>query len=217
MKLGFWQLDRAEQKRQLQTQYESQEKLPAIVLGTDINQQLSPYSKVVVKGQYDTTRFFLFDNKTYQGKPGYQVLSPIKINGVKNAILVNRGWVPMGKSRNELPSIEIPIEVLNVTGRIKKFDGEQFRLSEDNIAGQSWPLVIQWIDFEAMEKRLGYSLLPYIILQDPENQNGFVRDWYIKKITPEKNTSYAVQWFMLATALIVIFIVVNLRKVEKSE
>ena len=66
-----------------------------------------------------------------------------------------------------------------------------------------------------IEKSLGYKVLPFMILQDADSPAGFVRDWYIKEITPEKNISYAVQWFALALALVIIFLVVNTHKVKE--
>ena len=215
--LGIWQLDRAEQKRQLLAEQHSQEQLPPVSLTSGVPADLSPFRKVRVSGQFDTAHSFLLDNKTHQGRAGYQVLTPLRLADGKTAILVNRGWVPMGASRDDLPRIETPASTITVSGRMIRSDKAPLQLSEDNIAGDAWPMVIQWTDYRQLEQRLGYALLPYLLLQDPDNPAGYVRDWSIAWIRPEKSTSYAVQWFMLAAALVIIFVVVNLRKVKKSE
>ncbi|HID49336.1 MAG TPA: SURF1 family protein [Chromatiales bacterium] len=214
--LGFWQLDRAEQKRQLLAEQQIQEQLPPVVLGRGVPKDLSPFRKIRVSGRFDVRHSFLLDNKTHLGQVGYQVLTPLLLGDGSMAILVNRGWIPMGASRMEVPRIETPDARLTITGRMIESDKAPLQLSEDNIAGGDWPIVIQWTDFGQLEQRLGYSLLEYILLQDPDNPAGFVRDWSIAWIKPEKSTSYAVQWFTLAAALLVIYVVVNLRRVEKS-
>jgi surfeit locus 1 family protein len=214
--LGIWQLDRAEQKRQLLAEQMTQEQLPPISLGNEVPVDLSPFRKVKVSGRFDTRHTFLLDNKIYHGQAGYQVLSPLKTDSGA-VILVNRGWIPPGVSRADLPNVDTPASSITISGRVIKSDTAPLQLSQDNISGDTWPVVIQWTDFEQMEKKLGYPLLPNIILQDPETHGGFVRDWSIAWIKPEKSTSYAVQWFMLSAALLVIFFIVNFKKVNKDD
>lgn len=214
--LGFWQLDRAEQKRQILAEQQTQEQLPPLVLVSGLPADLSPFRKVRVTGRFDTTRAFLLDNKIYQGRAGYQVLSPLKLDSGE-AILVNRGWIPPGEDRTVLPRFDTPASRITITGRVIKSDKAPLQLSQDNIAGKHWPVVVQWTDFGQMEKRLGYHLLDYIVLQDPDNLAGFSRDWSITWIKPEKSTSYAVQWFLLAVALLIIYFVVNFKKVKNND
>jgi len=54
--------------------------------------------------------------------------------------------------------------------------------------------------------------LPVILLLDSEQQDGYVRDWNTLPFGPERNVGYAVQWFGLAVALLIIYLVVNTRK-----
>ena len=63
---------------------------------------------------------------------------------------------------------------------------------------------------------INVKLWPYILLQEPEQNSKLIRDWKIVVSPPEKNISYAVQWFSLALALIIIFIVVNAKKIKRE-
>lgn len=214
--LGFWQLDRAEQKREMLQQYEQQQAGAVLDLNNEVElEDLSAYQRVEVTGKYDTQHQFLLDNKVYQGRAGYQVITPLIITGSDKAVLVNRGWVPQMRSRKDLPAIPTPAERLTLEGQLKLDVGENFRLGESGLQIDSWPRVIQWLEMEKIEKSLGYKLQDFVILQTPDSPAGFVRDWYIKKIVPEKSISYAVQWFALALALVIIYLVVNLHKVEE--
>lgn len=216
--LGFWQLDRAEQKREILKQYEQQQNGTVLNLNTTSQQEhIAPYQQVEATGRFDAQRQFLLDNKVHQGRAGYQVITPLLLENSKQAILVNRGWLPQTASRQQLPSIPTPSDVLHVRGKLKTNVDKNFHLGESGVQQHSWPQVIQWLDIKQIKKSLGYQVFPYVILQDADNPAGFVRDWYIKKITPEKNTSYAVQWFALALALIIIFLVVNTHKVKEVD
>jgi len=217
LSLGFWQLDRAEQKREILRQYQQQQGSSVVNLNKYVaEQEFYPYQRVEVTGRFDTTRQFLLDNKVYQGRAGYQVITPLLLQDSSEAVLVNRGWLPQTESRMELPAIPTPAENLSLAGQLKLDVGKSFRLGESGIQHDVWPRVIQWLEMEQIEKSLGYKVQPFVILQDPDSPAGFVRDWYVKKISPEKNTSYAVQWFSLALALVIIYFVVNIHKAEEE-
>ena len=213
LSLGFWQLDRAEQKREILRQYEQRQSRTVLNLNKSVQEQeFFNYQRVEVTGRFDTTQQFLLDNKVYQGRAGYQVFTALLLSDSKQAVLVNRGWIPQTVSRKEIPIIPTPAENISITGRLKLDTGNSFQLGESGIQNDTWPRVIQWLEMAQIEKSLGYTVRPFVILQDPASPAGFVRDWYIKKISPEKNTSYAVQWFALALALVIIYLVVNTHK-----
>lgn len=213
--LGFWQLDRAAQKRQLLQQFQQQQAEPAINLNHARDSEFYSYQRIEVTGRFDAEHQFLLDNMVYQGRAGYQVITPLLMTGGGQAVLVNRGWLPQTGSRQELPPIPTPTERLTLEGQLKLDSGKQFGLGESGIDAKTWPRVIQWLEVEQVEKKLGYEVLDFVILQSPESPAGFKRDWYIKKIVPEKSISYAVQWFALALALVIIYLVVNTRKVKE--
>ena len=214
--LGFWQLDRAAQKRQLLQQFQQQQTRP--VLNLNKSSELTgfySYQRVEVTGRFDTEHQFLLDNRVHQGRAGYQVITPLIMTGSNQAVLVNRGWLPQMGSREVLPAIPTPAERLTLEGQLKLDASDSFRLGESGFQSGAWPRVIQWLEMEKLEKSLGYKVQDFVILQTPESPAGFLRDWYIKKIVPEKSTSYAVQWFALALALVIIYLVVNTHKVEE--
>jgi surfeit locus 1 family protein len=69
-----------------------------------------------------------------------------------------------------------------------------------------------------LEERLGYPLEPLILLLDKDDEFGFIRDWKpVYGVTPDKHRAYAVQWFTLATVLLMIYIGVNLKRLPREE
>lgn len=217
MRLGFWQLDRADEKRQIQILFEQRGQTSPLQLNGDllISDDLK-YRRAVVSGTYDVRHHILLDNKVHDQKVGYHVLTPLKMENENKAVLINRGWVKGSLDRRVLPEIKTPPGKLKINGVISIPSSNIFTDSEYNRDGAIWPAVYQWIDFEDMEKATGLKLLPVIIQQDRNDAGGFVRSWSKVNLKPEKSTSYAVQWFTLAVALLVIYIVVNLKKVESN-
>ena len=196
-------------------QFQQQQARPALSLNDAGESGFYSYQRIKVTGRFDTEHQFLLDNKVYQGRVGYQVITPLLMTESSKAVLVNRGWIPQTGSREELPTFPTPTEELMLEGQLKLDTGKYFGLGDSGIKNETWPRVIQWLELEQLENTLGYKIQDFIILQSPDSPAGFKRDWYIKKIVPEKSISYAVQWFALALALVIIYLVVNTRKVKE--
>ena len=213
LRLGFWQLDRAEEKRELIVLFKQQNELGPLFIkdGMKLDGKLN-YRSAQVDGSYNSSKQIFIDNKVYQGKTGVHVLTPFKLKNSEYSILVNRGWVPMVIDRSSLPQIKTTAQFLKLSGKIKVSGKKPFMVGEQFQSNQGWPALIQWISFKDIESKSGLKLLPYIFLLDEKEQSGYVRNWKPVVMQPEKSTSYAVQWFTLALALVIIYIVVNLKE-----
>jgi surfeit locus 1 family protein len=210
--LGFWQLDRAQQKRDLLASYEGDSRDTVVQLEPDLRSVTDlNYQFATASGYYDAEHQFLLDNRTHRGRAGYHVLTPLKLRESSVAVLVNRGWIPMGASRAELPDAGVSAQRRSVEGRLKQPSAGGLVLGEEQ-PRQRWPYRIQRVDIERLSAELGYPLLPVILLLDGEQRDGYVRDWNPLQSGPERNVGYAVQWFGLAAALLIIYLVVNTRK-----
>jgi cytochrome oxidase assembly protein ShyY1 len=68
------------------------------------------------------------------------------------------------------------------------------------------------LDFDAMSERLGYDLLPVVIRFSPKANNGYLRQWNIVNMGPERHLGYAFQWYALAVAMLGVLLVLALKK-----
>ena len=206
--LGIWQLNRADEKRQLlalQAQQQSAGTIPLKENNLDHAEAIL-YQKTKVSGRYDNKHQFFLDNQVVEGKAGYYVLTPLLIEGTDKAVLVNRGWVPLGNSRLEQPELTVHQNNRIVSGRINRFPRPGIVLEGAEIPSESWPAIIQVVDTELLAKRLGYRLFGFQIELDQELEDGFIRRWHdATTLPPEKHVAYAVQWFLLALTLSVLF------------
>jgi surfeit locus 1 family protein len=215
LSLGFWQLDRAAQKREIISHYQADKDDAVIRLDAGMKSAGGlEYQRASSIGRYDSAQQLLLDNRTHEGQAGYQVLTPFILRNSEVAVLVNRGWLPLGSSRDQLPDVAVGETQRSVLGRLKTPPTEVFMLGEEE-PRQRWPYRIQRIHIPALSAELQRTLLPFVLLLDNEEPDGYLRDWQpLVGFGPERNVGYAVQWFGLAAALLIIYLTVNSRRVD---
>ncbi|QQS54397.1 MAG: SURF1 family protein [Candidatus Competibacteraceae bacterium] len=216
--LGYWQLDRAAQKAELQTTFAKRFAQPPVDLtGVDPADSSNRYLHVVASGRYDGAHQMLLDNQVHDGQPGYHVLTPLRMAG--DAILIDRGWVPLGESRQVLPDIGASTDDITIGGWLAQPPSPGLRLGDAAGADQHWPRVVPYVDYQRLSAILGYPLQPAVILLVPEAPGGYWRDWrpQFGGFGPERHRGYAVQWFALAVALIILYIFASVRRLPRSE
>ena len=213
--LGIWQLERADLKQALvDDEAQSTQQARVLLQSLLARDEALQYRPVAARGHYDLAHQLLLDNRTHQGYAGYHVLTPLLLDGEGSAVLVNRGWVPVGEYRARLPELPGPDDELIVNAIVKLPPEKLFRLGAADEVHEGWPQVVQQMKLPELEQRLGYSLLPVILQLEPEDEYGFVREWKaIYGVTPDKHRAYALQWFMLAVVLLMIYVGVNSKRI----
>ncbi len=212
--LGFWQLERAGQKSELQAEYDARLRGPVVAIGASLQpaEELRFY-RVVARGRYDTSHQLLIDNRVHQGRVGYHVVTPLKIEASDTRVLVNRGWIALGRDREHLPAIDTPAGVQEITGVAVVPAEHVFTLGAPVAAGGAWETVWQNIDMPRFRASVTYPVQPVVVLLDPSSAaGGLVRDWSRLDAGIATHKAYAFQWFVLAFAVLVTYIVVNTRK-----
>lgn len=217
--LGFWQLDRAWQKAEFQTTFaERFQQSPIALAEVNPSDRASLYRRVVATGRYDDQHQVLLDNQMRDGQPGYHVLTPLRlVDGA--AILVNRGWTPLGESRQILPDLAVTPETVTIGGWLAQPANPGLRLGDAAGMDRNWPRVVLYVDYERLATILGYPLQPVVILLEPDAPQGYLRDWQPRfgGVGPERHQGYAVQWFALAVALLILYLAINTRRVPRSK
>jgi surfeit locus 1 family protein len=211
--LGRWQLQRADQKRDL---------FDAFAKGADATRlidletpPLPRYSHVEARGSYDGSRQLLIDNMTSaDGRAGYFVVTPFALAG-GGWLLVNRGWVPLGLSRAALPAVDVAGDPRRVLGRADRLPSPGIHLGQPATLGPPYPAVANFPSHPDIEQLLGEASWTHaaeLVLLDADQPDGYVRQWQPPGFPPVRHTAYAVQWFGLALALGVIYLVTNVRR-----
>jgi cytochrome oxidase assembly protein ShyY1 len=202
--LGFWQLERAEEKARLQLEFQRQRSLlPAALeqLADETPAGLA-YRPVMLRGEYLAGRDFLLDNRVYQGRYGFEVITPLRLAADGSLALVNRGWIAGDPARRSVPDVPVVAGPVAVTGHVYVPPGEPYILAEQEPDG-SWPRVVQTVKVGVFAGQVDGAapVFPYLVRLDAGQAGALEIDWQIINVSPEKHTGYAVQWFTMAAVL----------------
>lgn len=208
--LGNWQLGRAEQKRALAGNFEAG--------GPPIDwQQLPPgaprYQRVRIGGHYDPGHQFLLDNMSHESVAGVEVLTPFFLDD-GTAVIVNRGWLPFGATRQDLPDVAVDGERRTIVGRIDELPRPGIWLKAPPATG--WPRLVQYPKMDELAAALGRNLAPQQVLLDPGVPDGYIRAWTVAGTTVDRHIGYAVQWFAFAAVAGALWFVLSFRKPGES-
>src|SRR5690554_2332234 len=213
--LGFWQLDREQQKIDMQARYERRSVEPPVAIQSvnwaDADADLG-WMRIEATGYYLPDRQFLLDNRTHESRVGYEALTLFETD--YGTLLVNRGWVQQGPTRQQLPSIPVPEGRQTVTATIYVPDGETMLLASDNPDPDQWPIVVQRLDLEQIERLSGQTLLPWSARLE-QNAPGLLQaNWQPINTQPEMHRGYAVQWFSMSAVLALLYLLFSFRRTE---
>jgi len=190
--LGHWQAGRADEKRALGARLKlSLQSAPRELPRTRVNPDDYVMQHVAARGRFVDEHTVYLGNKLRNGRPGYEVVTPLRLDGIH--VLVNRGWVAAGRSRQEIPAVVTPRDEVRVEGIALA------RLAHAlEPAHGATGRVRQNLDMAAFEKETGLALQPIVIEQHSIAPDGLVRAWPPPDAGIEKHESYALQWYSLA-------------------
>ncbi len=221
VRLGVWQLERAEYKALRHANFtERQQQAPVdlgMLLATD-NVEDMLWRKTKATGRFDETRQILLDNRVIKGAVGYFVYTPFRLQDENRVVLVNRGWVEAPPNRNELPALISDTAVVELAGELKAEPRTGIMLAD--VAPEemgSGIYRVQKIELEEIAGLLGEQLLPLILRLGPDAEHGYKTVWQQPGSDEQKHRGYAFQWFAFATTLLVLYVVLNTRKKKTKE
>jgi cytochrome oxidase assembly protein ShyY1 len=191
--LGNWQLERAAEKEQLLLQFSHAETKQAT------NPNIHLFDKIELSGQL-SSRYFLLDNRTWQGQVGYEVIAALITNNSK-AQLVSLGWLATVADRSQLPHISLPSSNLSITAYADK-PSTPLLLGEDRW-NQSWPKRIQHVNLNKISAALNAPVSAWLYRPTKQVVPELILTWEPVVLPPERHTGYAVQWYGLAAAWLI--------------
>ena len=209
MRLGFWQIERADEKkhmiaalnvftRQASTGWLSGNRLPV------------QYQPIHVQGHFLPTRLLL-DNQHYQHQFGYDVISPLVLADGK-VVLVDRGWIEGDVTRRSFPNTETPSGLIQLAGSAYYPSGKNWLLGQALEKKEADLAVVELLDTHLISQFLHKSVYPFIIRLGKPASHGYVREWAVVAMPPQRHYGYALQWFAIALLILILFIALNIKK-----
>jgi surfeit locus 1 family protein len=212
--LGLWQLEREQQKIVTEKMYETRNASePIDVSSIDWASSDLNWIAVTATGFFDNTRQLLLDNRILNSVVGYEVLAPFYTDG--RVLLVNRGWIAQGQSRQSLPELALTEDRVTITGHIYVPDGELMILGSEEAVTESWPKVIQSVDIQTLSSVMDEAFETHVVRLDENSTAVLQTNWTAINMRPEVHRAYAVQWFLMASVLMFLYLFFSIRKLER--
>jgi cytochrome oxidase assembly protein ShyY1 len=199
--LGAWQISRGLDKRESRAAYREQGTFAAFRHGIEVR----PYQAVEAAGRYLGDKQFLLDNIILNSRYGYYVLTALETAEDEPLLIVNRGWIEKSGPTPEVgaltATIKAPTDSLSVRGRVGSLPKPGMRMGEAITSRDTWPQIAVWPTSEDLANSLGREVQPFVLLMDPDAENGFTRHWVPEEMGPGKHFGYALQWFAMGAVL----------------
>lgn len=212
LSLGFWQLHRAEEKKTIQESWQAQQALPAVPFAEIKNTSDTEFRRVSLHGRFDAGHYWLLENRILDGKLGYEIVMPFVTTG-GDLVIVNRGWLPAGAYRTDLPQVPTTTETVTISGTLT-LPSDNRLIAEEREPVGDWPAKILQIDLDALGAQLeslGYerSLYPRVLNIDGDAAGAFTTHWQPINMSSATHKGYAFQWFTMALALLILSLFAN--------
>lgn len=215
--LGFWQLRRADEKLAYQAQLDARAAQPALN-GLSLLQPMSEaeraglqHRQVLLQGEWLPQHTVYLDNRQMQARPGFYVLTPLRLEGPvppgqPQTVLVQRGWAPRNfEDRLALPEVQTPAGKVQLQGRV---GGQPARLFELQTSADTSGVsrIRQNLDTDSYAQETGQPLVALTVVQVGPASEGLLRDWPVVGSGVEKHYGYAFQWFGLCSLIAILYV-----------
>ena len=215
--LGFWQLQRAEEKELLIAERAALKTRAPVSAVTLTDRQLAPGQAIRFTGTWDASITLLLDNRVLQGKVGFEVHQVFRDNSGQSFI-VNRGFVPMGRTRDDLPDIpDVAQENISITGEIYQTEGQPLVLAEEARPDSGFPAIVQQVDTTLWREYAGANLFPQVIRLREGEPGALPRHWPDTVMQPVQHRGYSAQWFTMALAVLLVWLFFSFRKENEHD
>ncbi|MEO7743776.1 MAG: SURF1 family protein [Usitatibacter sp.] len=210
LSLGRWQLNRAGEKEARQALYDARMgDAPVTLTGSVAGFEPLLYRRVRVAGEWIAARQIFIDNQIQQGRAGFNVITPLRLEGRIEAVLVNRGWIPRDSRFPRAPAVAVPTGRVEVTGLATRPPARYRELSADTVTGDVW----QNLSIERYAAQSGVMVLPVVVLADaPAPGLAAVREKPDAGMA--RHYEYAMTWFALAGTVLALWLALNVRRVR---
>lgn len=216
IRLGLWQMSRAQEKIQLQESYNAMGEDYAVAIedvgmsGLENDALNIQNLHVSLTGEYlnEQTLFMIY--QTYEDTLGYEVVTPFKLDSSEKVVFVSRGWVLANTYDELLDKVDPVPGQRTIAGQL--FIPTQKQADRSNNVDFSdpvWPLEIRYLNTLELAPLFEESIFPYEVRLDEEQDGVFIRHWPTVYVNTGQNFSYALQWFSMSLALLIVTFVLS--------
>ena len=203
--LGAWQLQRLGQRRTLNADLQARLDAPVVELtAAGADPAGLDFRRVQVQGTFDPGAEIILRNQARQDAPGVHLLTPLRLAGSDQAVLVDRGWIPYDAPATRYPA---PGGVIAIEGIARAGQPRTGWLSpRDPALTAAMPRLQSWyrVDIARIQEQTPYPLLPVFVQQTGGFVSGALPAADVDiELSDGPHLSYAIQWFAFAATLLI--------------
>ncbi|MDP2142147.1 MAG: SURF1 family protein [Gammaproteobacteria bacterium] len=211
--LGFWQLGRAEEKRQLQREMQARQLESAVPIAqipqgsiSEEQAQALENQNVIATGTYWNEASFVVAFQFFQGAPGFELVTPFELSDTGEFVLVSRGWIAPGPGDDGMPFI-VPVDgEQTLTGQLHI---PPAAVGTTQVEGEAWPLRFRRLDIARVAAVIDRELQPWVVRLAAGGPGVLARHWPTVTVSTRSNIQYALQWFGMALLVLVITVLMS--------
>ena len=215
VELGFWQLRRLHSVRAENTRIRAAMSQPAVPLSAISGLgERAVYRRVTVTGRFDRVSEIELANRSNEGSPGSDLLTPLR-PASGPALIVDRGWIPLDATSAQQESARPPLFAdVTVTGVL--FASERKTIFAPTIAPTGRLTTIPRVDIPRIGKQIDYPVLPlYMRLETQTPAQGELPvPPGLPDLSEGPHLSYAVQWFIFASIATLVYLALARKQVR---
>lgn len=211
--LGNWQQGRALEKAALQARLDARAAEPPVLLGSAITPAAAlAFRKVRITGEFVAGWPILLANRPMQGKAGFYLAMPFRISGSASHVLVLRGWLPRQAEYGKAPVFATPSGIVTLEGQVVASAGRVMELGRQERLAPG--VMVQNLAPQDLAAVSGMLLQPFLVQQTAPSAPGdeLARDWPQPGAGIDKHRGYAFQWYALAAAALLFFVLTGFRR-----
>lgn len=213
VRLGFWQLDRRTERREQNAAIGARLEMPpmrfdSLVTAGDGDTSTYTNRRTTVIGLPDTANEFVVTGRSRNGSPGVHIFTPLKVDGLGRAVLVNRGWVYAPDAAT--------VDLARWREQRGAFTGYTARVPAPEAATIVKNRGMRPLTVHGVERLLPYGFEPlYVVAADSAGENAPVR-LPPPALDEGPHLSYAIQWFAFAATAIIGAVIVTQRSRRRN-
>ena len=205
LRLGLWQMDRAGQRIALQAAIQQRQAMAPVAQQALLQPKAQAellHRQIVLDGAWLPRYTVFLDNRQMEGRPGFYVVTPFRLEGSEAVVLVERGWVPRNfEQREKLSPVQTAPGHVELRGRIALPPAKLYEF-----AGAQAGVIRQNLDLAQFRAETGLPLLDLAVRQTQGAPDGLLRDWPEAASGVATNYGYAFQWWAMSGLAAILYV-----------
>lgn len=203
--LGTWQQGRAEEKRQLQSEYDARHRLGMVQLNATSRADELRYRRAIATGHWHSAGPVFIDNRIHGGRAGFQVWMPMALDD-GGVVLVQRGWMARDAQYPHAPAFAAQTGPARINGFLDVPNARFIEWTAAPVQGNVW----QNLTLERYRAATKINVLPFVLVEETPPP-GLTAIPVEPDARADKHVEYMWTWYSLCATVFALWVLMNFK------